>query len=104
MLAAFSAAFVLVVLWIVESFEPQARQLFTLTVSATSPEALRPRVERLLGRQRLQFELRASTSENLTYEVRLPLDAKVDRLSKAILDLDSEAVTGVNWDQKKEKK
>lgn len=104
MLAAFSAAFVLVVLWVVESFEPQARQLFTLTVSASSPEALRPRVERLLGRQRLLFELRASTSENLTYEVRLPLDAKVDRLSKAILDLDSEAVTGVNWDQKKEKK
>ncbi len=104
MLAAFSAAFVLVVLWVVESFEPQARQLFTLTVSASNPEALRPRVERLLARQNLQCELRASTSENLTYEVRLPLDAKVDRLSKAILDLDSEAVTGVNWDQKKEKK
>jgi uncharacterized membrane protein YhiD involved in acid resistance len=104
MLAAFSAAFVLVVLWIVESFEPQARQLFTLTVTGTSPEALRPRVERLLGRQRLEFELRASTAENLTYEVRLPLDAKVDRLSKGLLDLDSEAVTGVNWEQKKEKK
>lgn len=104
MLAAFSAAFVLVVLWVVESFEPQARQLFTLTVTGSNPEALRPRVERLLGRQRLEFELRASTSENLTYEVRLPLDAKVDRLSKGILDLDSEAVTGVNWDQKKEKK
>jgi len=44
------------------------------------------------------------TSENLTYEVRLPLDAKVDRLSKGLLDLDPEAVTGVNWDQKKETK
>lgn len=104
MLAVFSAAFVLVVLWVVESFEPQARQLFTLTVSATNPEGLRPRVERLLSRQRLEFELRASTAENLTYEVRLPLDAKVDRLSKSLLELDAEAVTGVNWDQKKEKK
>jgi hypothetical protein len=34
MLAAFSTAFVLAVLWLVESFEPQARHLFTLNVKA----------------------------------------------------------------------
>lgn len=104
MLAAFSAVFVLVVLWVVESFEPQARQLFTLTVNTTNPDVQRPRVERLLGRQRLQFELRALTSENITYEVRVPIDAKVDRLSKDIFALDPDAITGVEWGEKKEKK
>jgi len=87
MLAAFSAAFVLAVLWVVESFEPQARQLFMLHVKAKDPQALRPKLESLLGRSRLAFELRSSTAENLTYEMQLPLDKKVDRLSNAILKI-----------------
>jgi len=104
MLAAFSAAFVLAVLWVVESFEPQARQLFMLHVKAKDPQALRPKLESLLGRSRLAFELRSSTAENLTYEMQLPLDKKVDRLSNAILKLDPENETGVEWEEKKEKK
>jgi hypothetical protein len=104
MLAAFSTAFVLIVLWIVESFEPQAHQVFMLHVAAKDPAAFRPQLESLLGRHRLQFELRSSTPENLQYEVRMPLDKKVDRLSNGILKLDPENATGVEWEEKKEKK
>jgi len=104
MLAVFSAAFVLAVLWIVESFEPQAHQLFMLHVKAKDPQALRQKLESLLGRSHLAFELRSSTAENLTYEVQLPLDKKVDRLSNAILKIDPENETGVEWEEKKEKK
>jgi hypothetical protein len=104
MLAAFSAAFVLAVLWLVESFEPQAHQLFMLHVNAKDPQVLRPKLESLLGRYRLPFELRSSTLENLTYEVQLPLDKKVDRLSNGILKLDPENATGVEWEERKEKK
>ena len=42
MLALFAAGFIVVVLGIVESFEPQARQLFTLTVKTKDPAALKP--------------------------------------------------------------
>ena len=104
MLAIFSAAFVLAVLWIAESFEPKAKLLFTLSVKAKDPAALRPKLESLLGQSRLQFELRSSTEENLTYEVRMPLDRKVDGLSNGILKLAPENVTGVEWEEKKEKK
>lgn len=104
MLAVFSTAFVLAVLWLVESFEPQARHLFTLSVKVKDPGVFRPKLESLLGRHRLQFELRSATEENLTYEVRLPLDKKVDRLSNGILKLDPDNVTGVEWEEKKEKK
>ncbi|HUR34593.1 MAG TPA: DUF4956 domain-containing protein [Vicinamibacterales bacterium] len=104
MLAAFSTAFVLAVLWLVESFEPQARQLFTLSVKANDAVAFRPKLESLLSRYRLQFELRSSSADLLTYEVRLPLDRKVDRLSNGILKLAPENVTGVEWEEKKEKK
>src|SRR6266480_3289035 len=37
MLAIFATAFILVVLWVVESFEPTATQVFTLKVSAKDP-------------------------------------------------------------------
>src|SRR4051812_21400867 len=98
MLAAFSTAFVLGVLWLVESFEPQARQLFLLNGKANAPAALRPKLEALLARHRLQFDLRSSTAEAVTYEVHVPLDKKIDRLSNGILKLDPENATGVEWE------
>jgi hypothetical protein len=104
MLAAFSTGFVLMLLWLVESFEPKAHQLFTLHVKAKDPGALKPRIEALLARQRLQFDLRSSTTEAVTYEVCVPFDRKIDRLSNAILKLDPENATGVEWEEKKEKK
>ena len=103
MLAAFSTAFILLVLWLVESFEPQARQRFTLNVQAKDPAAFRPKLVVLLSRHRLDFELRSSTTEVVTYEVMVPLGKKVDRLSNGILKLDPENATGVEWEEKKEK-
>ena len=44
MLAAFATGFVLLVLWIVESFEPKALQPFSLKVKAKDPVALRPKI------------------------------------------------------------
>lgn len=104
MLALFATAFILVVLWLVESFEPQAFQRFMLTVQAKDPATLKPKLEALLMRHRLHYELRSSTPENVTYEVKLPLDKKVDRLSNGILKLDPDNATGVEWDEKKDKK
>jgi len=104
MLAIFSTAFVLAVLWLVESFEPQARSLFALIVKAKDPAALRPKLEALLSRHRLTYDLRSSTPEEVTYEVRLPLDKKIDRLSNGILKLDPHNVIGVEWEEKKIKK
>ena len=46
------------VLWIVESFEPKATQPFMLKMKAKDPAAIKPRVEQLLARNRLEFELR----------------------------------------------
>lgn len=104
MLAAFATVFILVVLWLVESFEPKAHKRFTLAVQAEDPPAFRPMLEALLTRHRLAFELRSSSPDDLTYEVNLPLDKKVDRLSNGILKLAPSNVTGVQWEEKKEKK
>ena len=63
MLAIFATVFILALLWIVESFEPKATQLFTLKVKAKDPAALKPKLEQLLTRYRLEFELRATSQE-----------------------------------------
>ncbi len=103
MLAAFSTAFVLGVLWLVESFEPRARQAFSLTVKAKNTETLKPKVAALLGRYRLEYELRTTSNEEICYEVKIPLDKKTDRLSEAISKLDKDGITGIEWATKKEK-
>jgi hypothetical protein len=103
LLALFATLFVLGVLWVVESFEPKARQLFALTVKAKDPAALKTDLEALLARARLEFELRTESPEEICYEVHMPIERKTDRVSNAILALDHENVTAVEWEEKKEK-
>jgi uncharacterized membrane protein YhiD involved in acid resistance len=103
MLAIFATVFILTLLWVIESFE-KARTLFLLTVKAKDPAALRPRVEELLGRYRLEFDLRTASNEEVCYEVRVPMERKTDRVSNAILQIDPDNATGVEWEEKKEKK
>jgi uncharacterized membrane protein YhiD involved in acid resistance len=103
MLAAFSTVFVLVVLWVVESFEPSAHQLFSLTIKAKNAEALKPKIADLLARQRFDYEMRTMSNDAICYEVKIPLGKKTDRLSEAIVQLDRANVSGVEWQVKKEK-
>jgi len=100
MLAVFSTAFFLAVLWIVESLEPRATQLFMLKIKAKEPASLKTRVEQLLSRYRVSYEVRSVSKEELQYEVRWPLDRKTDRASEALLALGGED-TAVEWEEKK---
>jgi hypothetical protein len=104
MIASFATVFILAVLWVVESFEPKAWNTFTLTVKAKDAASLKLKLQALLLRSRLEYQLRTVTSEELCYEVKLPLDKKTDRLSNAILLIDPENATGVEWVEKRDKK
>ena len=103
MLAAFRNRLHPGVLWIIESFE-KARAAFDLKVEAKDPAALSPRIEELL-RAGIASSSRCGrvSNEEVVYEVQLPIDRKTDRLSNAILQIDPENATGVEW-KKKEKK
>ena len=101
MLAVFGTAFFLVVLWVVESFEPRATQSFTLSVKAKDPVGLKPKIDQLLTRRRIKHELRATSKEEISYDVQFPVDRKTDRVSEELLQLDPEA--SIQWEEKKEK-
>jgi hypothetical protein len=87
-----------------ESLEPERRKVFMLTVATKDPSALRPQLEQILRRHRLGLELRSSSSEEISYEVNLPLHKQTDRISNEILALDKAGETTVQWEEKKPKK
>jgi uncharacterized membrane protein YhiD involved in acid resistance len=104
LLASFGTCFILVLLWVIESFEPKALDFFQLKVKAKNPPDVKPRIERLLTRYRIAFELRTASQEEICYEVRVPIDRKTDSLSDAILALDPQNATAVEWAEKKKEK
>jgi uncharacterized protein DUF4956 len=104
LLAAFATVFILAVLWVVESFEPKARQSFILKVKANDPIELKPQLERLLVTNHVNYEPRGTSTEELHYEVRIPIDRRVDHLTDTILAIAPNNATAVELEEKKEKK
>lgn len=102
-LAAFATIFILGVLWIVESLEPERLKTFELKVTAADPTAIRRDLEQLLRRSNVKFELRTAGPKELVYETNLPLSVSTDRLSNAILKLQPNGETEVVWEDKKKK-
>jgi uncharacterized membrane protein YhiD involved in acid resistance len=104
MLAVFSTLFVMLVLGIVESFEPKTTRPFSLEVKVKDPTAFKPKLDQVLTRARFEHELMTTKADELEYDVQVPIDRKTDRISEQILSLDPENVTAVEWKEKKEKK
>jgi uncharacterized membrane protein YhiD involved in acid resistance len=103
-LAAFATVFFLLVLWVVESFEPEATRTFTLVVKGQRATVLRPKIEQLLRRYRLGYTLHTSAEEEVAYEVEAPLERSVNRVPDAILQLDEQQAISVEWEEKVKKK
>lgn len=102
-LAVFATLFMLAVLWVVESLEPEQRKTFELKMTAANPSALRAGVEEILRRFDIRYELRSAGAKDLVYETQLPLRLRTDRVSNAILGLGGEE-KAVVWEEKKKKK
>jgi hypothetical protein len=98
-LAMTSTAFVLVVLFALESFEPESQKLFDVIVK--SKMDIRDGVEQILKRAGAEYELRSVSEGELAYEVRLPLRRRTDKISTAIVALDPSNETAVEWKDKK---
>jgi uncharacterized membrane protein YhiD involved in acid resistance len=102
-LAAVSTAFIAGALWIIESFSPVSRR-FDLKIKAGSDtDSLRPKIEAILQRYHLEFELRSSSDEEVCYDVLVPYEVQTDRISNTILRLDREGHAAVEWSEKKNK-
>lgn len=102
-LALFATAFMLGVLWLVESMEHRVFKVFELTVATKNPARLRPLVEHILARHHARSEIRSLSGTEMGYLVKLPFGTHTDKVSNAILALDKTKETAVEWDEKKSK-
>jgi uncharacterized membrane protein YhiD involved in acid resistance len=102
-LAVFSTVFLVLALGIIESFE-KGIKTFDLTIKAgNQTDELRNKIEAILRRYKVVHDLRASSDEELCYDVEVPIDLERDRVTNAILRLDPEGHASVNWSEKKNK-
>jgi hypothetical protein len=102
-LSVISTFFIAGMLWVIESFENPVKK-FDLTVKAgKDTDKIRPKIEAILRRFHLEFELRTSSDEEVCYDVAVPFELQTDRVSNAILRLDPEGHAAVDWAEKKNK-
>jgi hypothetical protein len=80
LMSTFAAAFILGVVWVLESVEPNPRKNFTLKVMKREIAKVQPRIEQMLLRQEARFELRTSGPDELQYDVSLPVEVRTDRM------------------------
>jgi len=105
LLASVSTGFMVASLWVIESFEPRARKFdLKIKVPGSDTDALRPKIESILNRYKLTYELRTSSDEEVCYDVQVPFDVQTDRVSNSVLRLDREGHAAVDWAEKKKAK
>ena len=103
-LAVFSTVFLVGALWIIESFE-KGMKAFDLKIKVgKDTDGLKPKIEEILRRYRLKFELRQSSDEEVCYDVQVPFELRTDRVTNAILKLDPDGHASVEWNEKKKSK
>ncbi len=103
-LALVSTGFMGAALWVIESFEPHTRKRFDLTVKlGKNTDEQRKKIEAVLQRFKLEYELRTSSDEEVCYEVGVPLELPTDRISNGLLKLDPDGHGSVEWAEKKAK-
>ena len=98
-----ACAFVVALMWVLESLEPAPRSRFELTIGNKDAEALRPEVEQALRQKGVTYQLLGSSGHELHYEVTVPFNQKLGKLAKLIRGLDERHGMSVDWDIKKYK-
>jgi uncharacterized membrane protein YhiD involved in acid resistance len=99
--AAIGCAFVIAVLWLLESLEPSARTRFDLKIHSKQAAAIQPAIEAALDQRSVEYELRGSSDNTLEYEVTVPYHAQIRRLTRAIRELGQANQASVEWEIKK---
>jgi len=102
--AAFAAVFVLGVLLVIESIDPEPYSLFDLAITAKDSASLKALIEDALRHRRIPFELLGTSTEMISYEVKLPMDTNTEKVSKALMRLTPAQSINVKWERKKETK
>ncbi|HEX6645533.1 MAG TPA: MgtC/SapB family protein [Gemmatimonadales bacterium] len=101
-----STAFILLLLWGLESIEPDPKKRFELKILAKDIADRRKDIERVLRELGVAFESRTFGQDELAYDAALPVRRRTDRVANAIVALGKEDGTDitVEWEAPKKEK
>jgi uncharacterized membrane protein YhiD involved in acid resistance len=103
-LALFATVFMVVLLALIESFDPNVNRFLLHATGIQDVAALRPRFEMILKRFGVEYSLRTQSNEELSYDVKVPNELETEPVTNAILLLDGSGKIAVNWGDAKAKK
>ena len=95
-----ATVFMMLVLWLVEFFEPPARKHFELRVSTKFVADFRPKAEDVLKALHIEYELLLEDDEEIRYSVSAPIDVRTKDVSDTLRLVGGNDVV-VRWEQKK---
>jgi uncharacterized membrane protein YhiD involved in acid resistance len=99
-LAVIGTLFIVLCLWVIEGFEPQTR-VFELTLKlGDKTQDLRPKIEEVLRRYKVRYELRTTAEDAVVYMVTTPRSLRTDRIANVIMELVPEGKGAVEWNEK----
>jgi hypothetical protein len=64
---------------------------------------LRPKIEAVLKRFQIDFDVRSASEEELSYDVQVPFETELEPITDAIMNVDKRTQIAVDWDEKKNK-
>jgi len=103
-LAAIATIFIAACLWVIEGFEPQTR-IFELSVKfGDKTQDLRPKVEEVLRRYKVRYELRVAAEDEISYLATAPRALRTDRAANALMELDPSGKGAIEWKEKSKDK
>jgi uncharacterized membrane protein YhiD involved in acid resistance len=93
--------FMMIVLWVVEFFEPPARKYFEIRISTSAVEDFRPKAEDVLKALGIEFELLLEDVDEIRYSVSAPVDVRTRDVSDTLRLVGGSADVVIKWEQKK---
>lgn len=96
-----ATVFMMVVLWLVEFFEPPARKYFEIRISTKAVEDFRPKAEDVLKALGIEFELLLEDVDEIRYSVSAPVEVRTRDVSDTLRLVGGGADVIVKWEQRK---
>ena len=99
-LGAIATAFMVVLLWLIEFFEPAAQKRFELRIKTAGAVAFRANAEDVLKALHIEHELLVEDEGEIRYSVSAPVDVRTKDVSDTLRLAGGSDVT-VRWEEKR---
>ena len=96
-----ATVFMMIVLWLVEYFEPPARKLFELKIKINAAADFRSKAEEVMKALGLEHELLVEDEDEIRYSVSAPVDVRTKDVSDTLRLVAGSSQVVVRWEEKR---